>query len=143
MIKFMALVMSFFYLLTPLQNYLGETLHELWHFFETPNYVITHDNGQNEKHQIHEVDFKDTSHNHDVFEAVEVALKKAIQNSPSEKKEEKSTKIKLVKKHFINEYYLTFNNLPKGYILLSFSNSKGETCIGYFKKEIKPPQYIS
>jgi hypothetical protein len=136
-IKVVAVIVSFMYLLTPIHSEVIDALHSLSHgFLSKPTFVLSHGSQINLEQRLDNVSM--LSHDHKIIDFID--------NIFTNKKQSKGSEIPIfnnikIDKHVCSSKYKLFENI-------SFQDSNNSYAYleqmedFYYKKQIRPPQLI-
>lgn len=138
-IKAIALLMSFFYLLSPIHSDVNKVLHKIVHAVEMPETIISHQKKLNNYAVHKEKKHKNTvnQHKHNIIEFVVSILET---NKNEERKQDTFLSKFKIKKHIKNHQFA----IDKKIILVQkqnqFKKTNNKLCKGYLTYLKKPPK---
>lgn len=134
-IKFTAIVISMIYLLMPIHKEVKITLHNISHFLEMPNVILSHNHNENLNYKVKSSTI--TYHEHKILDLLDALTNTDTSTKDSNKPYETNNKID---KHFHSLKYTILNRVSTKSVV--FYNYK-EKLNNYFLKKIKrPPEKI-
>ncbi len=135
-IKYVAILISMCYVLSPIQKQVSTLMHFVSHQLEMPHYVLNHENESEKKNHKHKINI--VEHEHSFIDIVTTFLKHSCDGDSDNSNLNKGE----WDKHF-NEtnFYLSINT-----VLVSkktFGFTENNNTKEFFKKRNKPPQLHS
>ncbi len=128
LIKWVAVLMSLCYVLSPLNDQIGNIMHSLSHELQAPNFLISHASPHNDHslkvHQDHTNATNETDHEHALIEFVQNLLEST--NQHEQFPEERGLSVTKIDKHLNNT----------SYFLISFTKNDLEYNTHYRNKKL-------